>query len=276
MDPISKFGIVQGRLTKSPKNELQYFPSGKWENEFSNANMLGFNFIELLVEKKFNNLNPIWSADGRNQIKSISKICNMEIYSICTDYIIENKLIGKDNQEAHSHLRKIIEIAKELNCKTIILPLLEANNLDKDNYLQYLPIIKDLSYELKDSLITVSIECLLEAEYLKNLLDNVNADNIKCVFDTGNRINYSQNISDEILTLNKHINHVHIKDKNKIGENVILGTGLVNFYEVFNSLYKIHYIGPYVFETTRGKDPLSTAEYHLNLCKFFLSEVSND
>ena len=53
-------------------------------------------------------------------------------------------------------------------------------------------------------------------------------------------------------------------------QNVILGTGLVNFSEVFTSLKKINYQGPYVFETTRGSDPIKTAQYNMQLVDFFI------
>ena len=44
-------GIVQGRLTAS--QEMQEFPKNP-SKEFEIANKLGYNFIELFTEKKFN------------------------------------------------------------------------------------------------------------------------------------------------------------------------------------------------------------------------------
>ena len=65
---MNKFGIIQGRLTKSPKGILQYFPKNKWKNEFKDAKKLGFNFIEIFADRTFNPLNPIWNDKGLNQI----------------------------------------------------------------------------------------------------------------------------------------------------------------------------------------------------------------
>ena len=42
-----KFGISQGRLTKS--EQLQRFPSEDWQAEFYNAQKVGINFIELFT-----------------------------------------------------------------------------------------------------------------------------------------------------------------------------------------------------------------------------------
>ena len=44
-----RFGMVQGRLTQSPPNCLQWFPQDNWEDEFRTASKLGVNYIELIA-----------------------------------------------------------------------------------------------------------------------------------------------------------------------------------------------------------------------------------
>ena len=77
-------------------------------------------------------------------------------------------------------------------------------------------------------------------------------------------------MSHDIEILGDKITHIHIKDKNINNENVILGTGLVNFSDVFCSLAKIQYNKSYVFETTRGSDPVKTAIYNMQVVDFFI------
>ena len=69
----NKFGIVQGRLSKAPKNRLQFFPKNNWPDEFQKAKVVGLDFIELFAERKFNKTNPIWTINGCNRIKSLAK-----------------------------------------------------------------------------------------------------------------------------------------------------------------------------------------------------------
>ena len=38
-------GIIQGRLTKSPRDRLQYFPR-KWDQEFVKAKEANYDYIE--------------------------------------------------------------------------------------------------------------------------------------------------------------------------------------------------------------------------------------
>ena len=75
----------------------------------------------------------------------------------------------------------------------------------------------------------------------------------------------------EILNLKKYIWHIHLKDKNWRGQNVILGSGSVNFNFIFNAIKKIKYKGKYTFETNRGNKPIKTMcenkNYILNMIK---------
>ena len=58
-----KIGIVQGRLSESPINRLQFFPKD-YEAEFPIAKKIGFDYIEFFSERKFNKNNPIWNKEG--------------------------------------------------------------------------------------------------------------------------------------------------------------------------------------------------------------------
>ena len=70
------------------------------------------------------------------------------------------------------------------------------------------------------------------------------------------------------MDLGDVISHVHIKDKDLNGDNVVLGTGLVDFYSIMEALNQINYTNPLIFETHRGKDPIQTAMHNQNFIKF--------
>jgi len=266
-----KFGVSQGRLTES--NELQRFPAEAWQLEFINASKLGISFIELLTEREFNKNNPVWSNQGRKEIKDLAKANDCEIYSICVDYIINHSLLNDTNKDTLTHVEEVFSVASELGCSIVVLPLLEKSNIEKNNMNKFKEIFMYLSDKAEDFGITICIESLLNSQDFVKFLDMLGKKNVKAVFDTGNRASFNEELYSEILILDQHIEHVHIKDKNSKGENVILGTGLVNFRDVFAALKKINYIGPLNFETTRGVNPIKTAEFHINLCNFFSNEV---
>jgi len=270
---IKSFGIVQGRLTVPPKGKLQWFPQPSWQKEFDVAQALNIDFIELLAEREFNPNNPIWSQAGQEIIINLAKKTGRKIYSICSDYIINHSLINKSNLEILKHMDMFIEAAKDIGCKVLVLPLLEKSDLNSKSHQTLIPIIKSFAQRAAEKKIKICIESIYEAEYLRNFLQEIDEVNVTCVLDTGNRAVQIDSMLDEINVLGRYIGHVHIKDKNYLGENVILGTGLVNFLEVFSGLKKINYSGPLVFETTRGQNPKNTAIFNMNLCNFFAKEA---
>jgi L-ribulose-5-phosphate 3-epimerase len=271
---IRPFGIVQGRLTVPPAGQLQWFPQDSWREEFVAAERVGIAFIELLTERDYNPGNPAWSPSGRDEIKAISRSTGRSLYSICTDYIIDHPLLEDARGATAAHVRMFLEAAAELGCEVAVFPLLEQSNLTPASAGAMVPLIKGFARQAAKSGMLICIESLLDGAQLRAFLEQVGEPNVKCVFDTGNRVLDNPDLAPEIRLLGGWIAHVHIKDKNAAGQNVLLGTGRVNFAEVFAALKGIGYGGPLVFETTRGKDPMETARYHMATCNFFSREAS--
>lgn len=269
-----KFGIVQGRLIQCPEGCLQWFPQGDWESEFPLATTLGYNYIELIAERQHNENNPIWTDEGIENIKALAERNEMSLHVILNDYIIDHSLAG--NKGVIEQTLKLISQAKLLGIQKLILPLFEKSELTEDNFTEYKNTLKKIANIAQENNILVCLETILNGKCLLNLLEFMDHSNIKCVFDTGNQIAFGHDIYSDISLLGVQIHHVHIKDKNDQNENVLLGTGKVNFCKVFESLSAIGFRGPYTFETARGKDPVKTAKYNLQFVNYFMEEVSGN
>jgi len=265
------YGIVQGRLIQSPKGELQWFPQKQWEKEFSLAADLGFSYIELIVEREHNPKNPVWDDDGIKKIKKLVLENKLILHAICTDYIINHNITK--NRDVVEHVLNLIHQSKRLGVEKLILPLFEESELNEKNSKNYRDLLIEIADEAEKNKIKICLETILNGKQLISLFKDLNHKNISCVFDTGNRIAFGHNIYEDIKLLDKHIQHVHIKDKNMKNENVLLGTGNVNFLEVFRSLKAINYNGSYTFETHRGSNPIKTATYNMMLTNYFKDEA---
>jgi L-ribulose-5-phosphate 3-epimerase len=262
-----KFGIIQGRLTESPAGCLQWFPQVGWENEFKNASLLGISFIELIAEINHNPDNPIWTDAGINQIKKLSLENGLAVNTLCNDYIIEHSI--HDEKTIKQNL-DLLEQCKKLGINKYIMPFFNKSEINHNNFNDFISPLEIISNIANKYDIEISLETILTGEELLDLLNLLNLKNVKVVYDTGNRVAFGHDLSRDIELLSDNINHIHIKDKNIDNENVILGTGLVNFSDVFQSIININYKGSYVFETTRGKNPLKTATYNMQLVDFFI------
>lgn len=266
-----RFGIVQGRLIQSPPGQLQWFPQDYWESEFFLAAALDINYIELVAERSHNPDNPIWSDYGIGRLKSLVKRNGLSLFALCNDYIVDNALL--DNAAVLDQNLSLIERSVLLGCKKYVLPLFEHSELtigNVDSYAVPLRIIADRAAKFG---ITVCLETILNGTELIEALNRINHPAVSVVYDTGNRAAFGHDLSGDIRLLGNRISHVHIKDKNAANENVILGTGLVNFLRVFEALAEISYNGAYTLETHRGKDPLRAAKYSMELVKYFYTEV---
>ena len=265
-----RFGMVQGRLIQSPGNELQWFPQDCWQTEFYLASALGIDYIELIAERFHNPNNPIWNDDGIEEIKALVERNRLDSHAFCNDYIIDHALPG--SEEVLDQNLRLIERGALLGCKKYILPLFEHSELTVENVAGFIEPLRTIADKAAQSGITVCLETILNGEQLIEVLNQINHPAVAIVYDTGNRVAFGHDLPSDIRMLGSRICHVHIKDKNAANENVILGTGLVNFELVFEALADIEYNGPYTFETQRGKDPLRTAVYNMELVKFFHGE----
>jgi sugar phosphate isomerase/epimerase len=265
-----RFGTVQGRLIQSPPGQLQWFPQDDWEAEFFLAAALGVDYIELIAERDHNPNNPLWSDDGIGRIKTLVKRNGLSLHAFCNDYIVDNALPGRDKVLEQNLL--LIERGALLGCEKYILPLFEQSELTIENVDEYVAPLRVIADKAAESGITVCLETVLNGTELIEVLDRINHPAVSVVYDTGNRVAFGHDLPGDIRLLGDRISHVHIKDKNAANENVILGTGLVNFLHVFEALADIGYGGPYTFETQRGKNPLRTASYNMGLVKFFHAE----
>lgn len=273
MDKGIRFGTVQGRLIQPSTDELQWFPQNYWESEFYLAATLGLDYIELIAERKHNPNNPIWTDEGVEKIRSLCEKNDLSCYSICNDYIIDHNLIGKEQDSIVGQIEQFMARAALLEMKVVVLPFFEESEINKQNNGDYLSILTAIADIAKASNILICLETILDGKELIDLLEKLDHSHIKCVFDTGNRIAFGHDIYSDIRLLQQHIAHVHIKDKNANNQNVLLGDGLVNFYEVFRALSDIGYEGPFTFETSRGTNPLATASFHLQFCEFCAKNI---
>ena len=252
-----KIGILQGRLSKAPRRRLQYFPK-KYNLEFSLAKDIGFNHIEMFTERKFNPNNPIWNIKGLKSLKTNKKF----IYSFVDDYILKKKI----NKKIYLYYSKLILQLKKLNIKILTIPFYGNNKITHSNYLNYIDFLNYLSTHCFKNKIKLSIESNISPDLFFILKKKIKK-NIFFTFDTGNRILLKRNLNEDLLSLNKSIKHIHIKDKNSDKKNVQLGKGLVNFKYFFLALKKIKYRGRLSLETPRGNNSQKNAKRNLIFIK---------
>ena len=248
-------GIYQGRLTNS--KVLQKFPKN-WIKEFKYAKSIGYDHIEFFLEKKINPKNPIW-IDKKKIIKNIKTMKNKRAI-ICDNYLIYNSLLKDKNI---NYIVEVIEHISKLPKPKLIIPL--NKSLLKKKSILIANLNKVLKYAKKFK-VEISFECEFDSQNIVNLSKKINR-NFKITFDTGNVFLMEKNINNSFHKLRHLINHIHIKDRNKLKKNTVFGSGLINFKSFFKLIKKINYKNDLTLETNRGDNAIITGQLNLTLLK---------
>ncbi|MDB2652633.1 sugar phosphate isomerase/epimerase, partial [Candidatus Pelagibacter bacterium] len=112
----------------------------------------------------------------------------------------------------------------------------------------------------------ISFEVQVNLKIILKFKKDLNNEFFKITFDTGNIFlidKKNKNLINYLDNVKNFINHIHVKDRNKSGDNVILGSGLINFKNIIKCLKKNKYDKTFTFETNRGVNHLKTAKNNL-------------
>lgn len=263
-------GIVQGRLTESKL--LQSFPKD-WRGEFDKARKCGYSSIELFRDKEYNPENPLWKKrTDLEELKQVSFHEGVGIYSICDDYIQQCDWAHLSIKQ-YTMVEDLLLKASYLGASVVVFPMFERADIfkgnSKDDFLIYISQLGILAQTLN---ISIALEISESVEKLTDLFGQIKNSNVGLCVDTGNLYTKGINVSDVVTKseLQHRIIHVHLKDRDLTGENVVPGVGKVDFYSIFKRLFEIGYEGMLITETDRGENPLVTAVENK---KFFMDVI---
>ena len=260
-----KFGIMQGRLTKTNSNLLQKFPAD-WSKEFDFIKKTSLDYIEFFTEKNFNKKNPLWSNNGIKKIKKkISKVNYKEII-VCDNYVISHSL---DKISTEKYLKLLIDQLSNFKKSKLIIPIVSNKLNNKKFFLNYILSIKKLLDYSNKKKVKLSFEIENKINICQKICLNFSENkNFGITFDVGNAYLFDKDFYTKFKSLKKFINHIHLKDRDKHGKNVVLGKGKVKFklfFQKLNSPKK--YNGTITFETNRGEDPIKIANSNYQIIK---------
>ncbi len=263
-----KFGIMQGRLTKTRNNVLQKFPK-YWKKEFKYLDQTNLEYIEFFTENKKNIKNPIWNNQGVKEIKKKLPRVKYKRLILCDNFSVDNLIIKKETKK---YLFNLIERLRLFKDSKLIIPILLKKKIKKNTFYKYLSAIKEIINYSKKNKVKVSFEFDTNIKVIKKFCDKFsNNKNFFITYDTGNAYVISKNFYKEILILRKFVDHIHLKDRDNLGNNIVLGQGKINFDLFFRNLNKHKkYNGTITFETNRGINPIKTASSNLRIIKNFL------
>ena len=124
-----RIGVMQGRLSPRPAGKLQEFPWSSYADEFPKAARLGLQSIEWIFEAPRFEDNPLWTEQGREEIRELIGRSGVRVQSICADYFMLHRLAGEGSAElsqSRDVLADLIVAASAVGADRILIPLLES------------------------------------------------------------------------------------------------------------------------------------------------------
>ncbi len=227
--------------------------SKKSLKEFKIIKKIGFDYIELVVDKN------LFFFKLLNYYKFFSK--RGIFYSINIDYFVKKNFFANLNN-SNKIIDKIITFSQKNKIKTIVLPCIGKNHLSESKLFN---LINILDSKIKKK----NIKIALELNYITKKNKRRLKKNIGICYDTGN---LGKNSFSFLKKNYKYINHIHIKDINKINKkNTFLGKGFINLKKIIKFILKNKYKNSITLETFFRKDKkIEDAIFNLNQLKSLL------
>lgn len=273
---MNKLGIMQGRLTAPMERVGIQFPLydlAEITNEFDSAKYLKLDYIEWNICK---GTPTLFMGDFycKETVRGLEESTNILSSSICLDYLMYLDLKRNDLLLITNMTNWIVNMASNVGCNTLVIPIYNINmNILPIRYL--ISLISERYYYIKIAFEFLDSNSFTGINFINDLLyvDKLNfRDNAKvgCCFDIGNNClvlgnvvtpphkNY-EGIIKEMENYYRHnkLSHIHIKERDKHGNTVQLGKGIIGkkgWREIFSFLKDINYSGDYTLQVARGKN----------------------
>jgi len=267
----NQLGIMQGRLLPKYGGCYQAHPIGYWQDEFPIVSDLGLDCIEFILDYDNFQNNPLMTSNGRNQIKTVSRLTGVNVFTVCADYFIQSPLSSSNIQIIQNNidvLNKLIDACIELEIRNIVIPCLDNSSIQneklqekfKDNLSEVIP-------KAERCRINLALETDLNPSQFGELLENLDSSRITINYDIGNSAALGYNMDDELNTYMERITNIHIKDRVLRGGSVKLGTGDADIPGFFKLLEYYNYSGPMIMQTYRDDEGVSIFKEQLDWMK---------
>jgi len=249
---------MQGRLSPRINGRIQAFPWPHWREEFPSAAAIGLTIMEWTLDADRLESNPLMTHSGRSEICALGAIHGVEVCSVTGDCFMQEPFWKATATTLDARLdmfRRVIVAAGQASIAHVVVPLVDAGSVtspNEDSSLRY--HLSECLPLLKQSGVKVLFESDQPPEAQARLVDSFPCECVGINFDMGNSASLGWNPAEEIRTLGRRIENVHVKDRIKGGGTVPLGKGAVDFPTVFSSLAEIGYKGAFILQTARAEE----------------------
>lgn len=248
---------MQGRLSPPENGKIQAFPRSSWADEFPRAAEAGLNAIEWIFDAYGEDVNPICTDAGIQQLKSLIAKHGVQLRSLCADYFMDFPLLrtsDANRQERLAKLEWLFGRAAQVGVRRMVLPFVDISAMhDKAEETTVVGCLKSMLPAAEKHGIEMHLETDLNPVKFRDFLAQIPHPMVKVNYDSGNSSSLGYFPREEFDAYGDRVGSVHIKDRVRWGTTVPLTQGDCDFVELFSWLRKVNYAGDFVLQVARGK-----------------------
>ena len=249
---------MQGRLTPSIGRGIQFFPFDNWEQEFSIGKKVRIDEIEFIFDFDRYAKNPLWTKEGKDNIRSLIAETGVEVRHICADFFMRRPFFRVSEEERKENveiLKALIQAASEIGSVGIEIPLVDNSSIKtQEEEDAFVASIQECLPLAEEKHIVIGLEIDYPPQKFTALLRRFDHPLMKANYDSGNSAGLGYEPHEEITTIGSLLSNVHIKDRKFQGTTVPLGTGSTDFEAFFRGLKEVEYKGSFILQVARGED----------------------
>ncbi len=248
---------MQGRLSPLVDGRIQAFPWSAWKDEFPLAERHGFSLMEWTLDQDHLHENPLLTARGQEEIKTLSRRYGLRPTSLTGDCFMQApfwKTRGEQQSESLKRdFQSVAAACAAVGIAIIVVPLVDNGRLENEEQENTLvAFLKDQAPSLSRHGLKVAFECDFAPTELARFMKRLDPAVFGVNYDIGNSASLGFDPNDEFSAYGHRILNVHVKDRVRGGTTVPLGEGHADFKTVFTLLHRLGYSGHYILQTARA------------------------
>lgn len=169
-------------------------------------------------------------------------------------------------------LREVVVLAGNLGVATVVVPLFGDSEVTGADDIPRLQRLFGLAAKIvQASKVRLAFKSVLPAEAMLAVLADVDCERLGLCADPANDIPLGRDPLMQIRNASSALFHVHLKDRDRLGECKDLGCGDLDLPKVALELKAAGYNGPIVLETPSGEAPLDSAKNNAKFLRELLA-----
>lgn len=277
---MPRISIMQGRLVPPEAGRFQSFPKQQWRSEFAHASEAHLDGIEWIYDQFGEDVNPLASDDGVQELKLLCQESRVAVVSACADYFMDRPIVRANDRELVEIVDRLVWLLRRCRAagiERVVVPFVDQSRIDnEDDATRAVSVLDAILPDAEQNSLEVHLETSLAPAAFAALLDRLPSPWLKVNYDSGNSSSLGYDPREEFAAYGQRIGSVHVKDRIRGGGTVPLGTGDADLQAVFEELDKTGYRGDYVLQVARSQagDEVNWARHNRKYVQELLNHVS--